>query len=96
MVRSDGSRGDLRPYGPIGNAGDVPVAGDWNGDCVDSIGLYRPANSRFYLIWAPNVIQDIPYGTPNQDKPIIGDWDSDDGDEVGVYRPANRTFYLHS
>jgi hypothetical protein len=32
-----------------GNTGDIPFAGDWNGDGSDSIGLFRPSNATVYL-----------------------------------------------
>ena len=35
-------------YGRAG-AGWIPIAGDWNGDGKDTIGLYNPATSTFYL-----------------------------------------------
>ena len=35
-------------YGPAG-AGWIPIAGDWDGDGTDTIGLYNPATSTFYL-----------------------------------------------
>ena len=35
-------------YGPAG-AGWIPIAGDWDGDGKDTIGLYNPATSTFYL-----------------------------------------------
>jgi hypothetical protein len=31
----------------FGNPGDYPIAGDWNGDGIDSVGIYR--NGVFYL-----------------------------------------------
>ena len=30
-------------------AGDIPVAGDWDGTGVVRIGVYRPSNSTWYL-----------------------------------------------
>ena len=35
-------------YGAAG-AGWMPIAGDWNGDGKDTIGLYDPTTSMFYL-----------------------------------------------
>ena len=35
-------------FGQAG-AGWIPIAGDWNGDGKDSIGLYNPTTSTFYL-----------------------------------------------
>jgi hypothetical protein len=35
-------------YGPT-NAGWEPIAGDWDGDDQDTVGLYRPQTGYFYL-----------------------------------------------
>jgi hypothetical protein len=32
-----------------GNPGDKLVAGDWDGDGDDTVGVYRPSNGVFYL-----------------------------------------------
>ena len=29
--------------------GDIPVAGDWNGDGKDAVGVYRPSTGQFVL-----------------------------------------------
>jgi hypothetical protein len=36
-------------YLVMGNPGDIGFAGDWNSDGFDSIGVYRPNNSTWYL-----------------------------------------------
>ena len=36
------------PYGPAGG-GWTPIVGDWDGDGMDTIGLYNPTTSMFYL-----------------------------------------------
>ncbi|MFZ1994541.1 MAG: hypothetical protein WAU75_10550, partial [Solirubrobacteraceae bacterium] len=33
----------------FGNAGDVPVTGDWDGSGRTQIGVYRPSDATFYL-----------------------------------------------
>lgn len=40
--------GDLGS-GPFGTSGDRPAIGDWNGDAIDEIGVYRSSVRRFYL-----------------------------------------------
>ena len=35
-------------FGAAG-AGWIPIAGDWDGDGTDTIGLYNPTTSTFYL-----------------------------------------------
>jgi subtilisin len=78
----------------FGNPGDYPVAGDWNGDGVDSVGIYR--NAVFYLRNSNTTgFADIvvPFGSPG-DQPVVGDWNGDGVDTIGVYR--NGTFYLRN
>ncbi|HYP28974.1 MAG TPA: hypothetical protein VE262_19840 [Blastocatellia bacterium] len=77
-----------------GIPGDIPVAGDWDGDGVDTIGVYREGN---FLLRNSNTngFADIvvTFGAPG-DLPIVGDWDGDGTDTVGVYREG--TFFLRN
>jgi hypothetical protein len=78
----------------FGNPGDYPIAGDWNGDGVDSVGIYR--NGIFYLRNTNSTgFADIvvPFGNAG-DQPIVGDWNGDGIDTIGVYR--NGTFLLRN
>ncbi|TWU03882.1 SdrD B-like domain-containing protein [Neorhodopirellula pilleata] len=67
---------------------DTPLAGDWNGDGIDQIGVFR---SGQWLLdedgdgrWTR---RDQPYtfGKPG-DEPVVGDFDGDGIDEIGVVR----------
>ena len=84
----------------MGTSGDQPIIGDWNGDGIDEIGVYRPSSSRFYLdsngngVWNGAAIDTTYVMGVSGDQPIIGDWNGDGIDEIGVYRPASRRFYL--
>jgi polysaccharide lyase-like protein len=80
--------------GGYGIAEDIPVAGDWNGDGRDGIGLYRPSTGTWFLLntavnGAVNPPSDIVthYGI-SSDLPVAGDWDGDGKDGIGVYRAA--------
>ncbi|MFH1413702.1 MAG: hypothetical protein ABIG56_02535, partial [Candidatus Omnitrophota bacterium] len=73
---------------------DLPFAGDWNGDGLSEIGVYRPSANKFYLDtgdgrWQTGV--DIASGTFGMagDVPIIGDWNGDSRDEIGTFRIEN-------
>ncbi|HVF91463.1 MAG TPA: NBR1-Ig-like domain-containing protein, partial [Blastocatellia bacterium] len=73
---------------------DYPVSGDWNGDGIDTIGIYRDGN--FFLRNSnTNGVADmvIAFGAPG-DQPVVGDWDGDGIDTIGVYR--NGTFFLRN
>jgi len=80
----------------FGNPGDVPFAGDWNGDDVDTPGLRRTSNGFVYLKNSNTTgVADIEYfyGNPG-DLVTAGDWDADGDDTLGLYRPSNGFVYL--
>lgn len=79
-----------------GLPGDYPIVGDWNGDGVDTIGIYR--NGTFYLRNSnTNGFADIvfSFGAPG-DQPVAGDWNNDGVDTVGLYRSTIGTFFLRN
>ncbi|MBK8419334.1 ice-binding family protein [Candidatus Villigracilis saccharophilus] len=77
-----------------GNPGDYPLAGDWDGNGTDTIGVVR--NGVFYLRNSNTAgFADImfTFGLPG-DQPIAGDWNGDGIVTVGVYR--NGVFLLRN
>jgi len=74
----------------FGNAGDIPVYGDWDGNGTITIGIFRPSNATWYLTnnvnfrgGAPDVV--FQYGNPG-DVPVVGDWNCDGVDTPGMFR----------
>ena len=79
-----------------GNPGDYPIYGDWNGDGVETPGLYRQSDGYVYLRNSNTQgIADIKFffGNPG-DVPIAGDFNGNGFDTVSIYRPSNQTFYI--
>ncbi|HJQ38284.1 MAG TPA: SBBP repeat-containing protein [Thermoanaerobaculia bacterium] len=78
-----------------GEAGDLPLAGDWNGDGRDTIGLFRPSTSAFIQMddLSATAVRSFPFGIAG-DLPLAGDWDGDARDDVAVFRPSDRTMHL--
>ena len=79
-----------------GDPGDYPFVGDWNGDGVETPGLYRQSDGYVYLRNSNTQgIADIKFffGNPG-DVPIAGDFNGDGFDTVSIYRPSNQTFYI--
>lgn len=77
-----------------GNAGDVSIFCDWNGDGTDTAGVFR--NGVFYLS-DNNSTSAVSFGYGNPDDvPICGDWNGDGIDTIGVYRPSSSTFYVRN
>jgi hypothetical protein len=79
-----------------GTAGDYPVAGDWNGDGIASIGIYR--NGFFYLRNSNTIgFADLVFAFGQLgDQPVAGDWDGNGTDTIGVYRPSTGQFLLRN
>jgi hypothetical protein len=79
-----------------GDASDLPIVGDWNGDGVDTIGVYRSSTGVMFLSdsnTAPSVVYNPVFGNPG-DTPFAGRWDNSmTHDGIGVYRPSNGILY---
>lgn len=78
-----------------GQAGDLPLGGDWNGDGLDTVGFFRPSTRTFFQIndFAAGVATSFVFGVVG-DLPLAGDWDGNGSDDVGVFRPSDETMHL--
>ncbi len=96
-LRNSNSAGAADITTTFGGADMLPVAADWDGDGMDSIGVYDSATSIFYLSnsnTAPAVNYRFMLGNPG-DTPIAGRWDNTmSGAGAGVFRPSNGLVYL--
>ncbi|MFQ3581483.1 MAG: DUF4394 domain-containing protein [Chloracidobacterium sp.] len=94
FVRNTNTSGPADAAFAYGLPGDIPIAGDWDGDGVDTIGVFRPSTAQFLL---KNTNTPGPadvafnYGAPG-DLPVVGDWTGKGFDSVGVFR--NGVFFL--
>jgi hypothetical protein len=95
------------PFGAItvnfGATGDLPVVGDWDGDGIDTVGVFRPSIGQFVVTDStgsnPSFVSSVTkvnFGIAG-DLPIAGDWDGDGKDSVAVYRPSvGQTFFTNA
>ena len=80
----------------FGNPGDIPFAGDWDCDGVDTPGLYRQSDGFVYLRNSNTQgIADVSFffGNPG-DVPIAGDFNNDGCDTVSIYRPSQGRVFI--
>ncbi len=76
----------------FGLPADTPISGDWNGDGLWDIGVFRNTSHQFILKNGTST-KVINFGQTT-DLPVTGDWNGDGLWDVGVFRPATHTFLL--
>ena len=102
-LRNSNTQGiaDIKFY--FGNPGDVPLAGDFNGDGCDTVSIYRQTEGQVYII---NKLGEnngglgaadyhYYFGNPG-DKPFVGDFNGDGVDTVGLHRESSGFLYFRN
>ncbi len=79
-----------------GAAGDMAIAGDWNGDGIDTVGVYRAGVWRLDMDgngrWTEKD-ESLRFGRPG-DFPLVGDFNGDGIDDMAIVR--NGKIYFDS
>lgn len=95
FLRNTNTTGNAEITVGLGSAGDIPIAGDWDGDGDDEPGVFRPSTGQFILrkssisfCFFPPCTITLNFGQFG-DLPVVGDWNGDGIDTVGVYRIIN-------
>jgi 5'-nucleotidase len=82
----------------FGDAGDMPIVGDWNGDGTDTVGAIRSSTGEI-LLRNSNSAGDpdntFTYGDAG-DAFVFGDWDGNPTDTPGVFRSPEAAFHLRN
>lgn len=96
-LRYANTAGNSQEEFAFGQQGDLPMVGDWDGDGVDTVGVYR--EGTFYLLSKhqpqPELAHQFAFGQAG-DLPVAGDWDGDGMDSIGVFRPSTQQFMLRN
>ncbi|MFE1793549.1 transglycosylase family protein [Streptomyces sp. NPDC059525] len=75
----------------FGQAGDIPITGDWDGYGHDQLGVFRPSTNTFALRHDDGSSTSLEFGNPG-DIPVPGMWDHNGHAQMAVYRPSTNTF----
>jgi len=82
----------------FGNPGDKPFVGDFDGDGIDGVGLYRESTGLVYFRNSHTqgvADTQFVFGSPG-DRIMAGKWtESQSNDTVGIFRPSQGTVYLN-
>ena len=98
-ANGSGSASTVFTFDPAGGSGTlIPLAGDWTGSGVTTVGLYDPATSTFYLKYSNasgGADVAFAYGPAGGGwLPIVGDWNGNGQTTIGLYNPTTSVFYL--
>lgn len=88
--------GEADDFFDFGDFGDIPFAGDFDGDGDTEIGLHRPSAGQIYLKWdlGPGPA-DVSFAFGERgDIPVAGDWNGDGVDTIAVYRESTGNWYI--
>jgi subtilisin-like proprotein convertase family protein len=78
----------------FGQFTDKLVPGDYTGDGITDVAVWRPSNGTWYINEHPSpFFQQFAFGT-NGDIPIPGDYDGDGIFDAAVYRPSTGYWYV--
>ena len=89
LGQNDGGLGAAKFFYTIGQRGDQPFVGDFNGNAVDTVGLYSQSLGQVYL---HNSLTSAPpdssfaYGSGGTDVVLTSDWNGNGADTVGVFQ----------
>lgn len=80
----------------FGSTGDIPLVGDYTGDAIPDLALYRPSTGTWYI--KNLVTEEITaraWGLRN-DRPVAADFDGDGIRDLVVFRPSEGMYYGRS
>jgi len=72
------------------------VAGDWDGDGLDTIGVFRTMTNTWYLnngLGPGTTAYEFMFGQIG-DLPVAEDWDGDGLDDIGLFRPSTGEWFF--
>ncbi len=82
----------------FGDLGDLLFMGDWDGDGIETPGLYRQSDGFVYIRHTNTqgiANLEFFFGDPD-DVHLVGDFDGDGIDTIGFYRPSNGSVNLRN
>jgi YD repeat-containing protein len=78
----------------FGQSGDKPVVGDYDGDGISDLAVFRPSSATWLIQNSSNGTTTTTQFGSSGDIPVAGNYDGDYRTDIAVYRPSNGTWYV--
>lgn len=79
-----------------GVSGDQVLAGDYDADGVDDIGVYRSSDATFYIVYTATMTMRVePFGQAGDDARVVGDYNGDGRDDLALYRSGSPSTWFY-
>jgi len=83
-------------YYTLGDVGDTPFVGDFDGDNDDEVAMFRGSSGQVFLkldLSAGTADSTFVFGSRG-DTPFAGDWNGDGVDTIAMFRPSDGNWYI--
>jgi FG-GAP-like repeat len=90
----NGSRDGHEVNQKWGQAGDIPVPGDYDGDGKTDYAIWRPSSATWWVIGSRDGHEVNQKWSENGDIPVPGDYDGDGRTDYAVWRPSTATWFV--
>ena len=94
LLRNSNTAGPADLNVPFGISGDLSVTGDWDGNGIDDVAIFRPGTQQWLLRLQNGTTITLNAFGQNGDIPVAGDWNGDGIDTIGVFRPSTNEWIL--
>lgn len=88
--------GNPHPTQDWGVSGDQVISGDYDGDSLDDLAVFRPSTGTFYVLTSGSFTFRVEqFGQDGDNARVVGDYDGDGRDDLALYRSGAQSLWFY-